>query len=114
MNKENTGKLIDAFPSLYPNRLFVGCGDGWYQLLIELSTEILSMSARFGIDPPTINSISEKHGGLRIDIATTNHEIINLVNDYENKSESICDVCGAKGQIRDDRFVMKTRCDEHK
>lgn len=146
MNEENTRILGDTFPRLYrdlrrdkpqqPIGRGFECGDGWFQLIFDLSTNIEKVASKLGIDPasddwPEALQVKEKFGGLRYYIRTAepdelevekagemisvrpisgNVEIQSLCRDAEKNSLTICEDCGALGTFRRRGWVRVT-CD---
>ncbi len=104
MNTENTKKLIEAFPALYrgykksPRESLMcfgfECGDGWFDLIWELSEKITA------IDPNCeANQVKEKFGGLRFYILGSK-EAQDLALEYEEKSYSVCEMCGSDVDVK--------------
>lgn len=89
---------------------------GWLLLVIELNEELEDILPDY-----TIAQVKEKYAGLRyyihsfgvapddprIDMARA------LIADAENRSLSICQICGAAGSMRTDRGWYATLCDDH-
>ena len=84
---------------------------GWKDLVNELHQKVLE------IDPDVkVVQVKEKFGGLRYyyeSDLSRRKEIDALVNVYESKSYRTCEVCGAPGELRNDRLWLHTLCDEH-
>ncbi len=117
MNKENTNKLMKEFPRLlrksvaHPSVLqFRGieAGDGWFNLIHHLLSEIEAKSIAVGISNrkwPRVLQIKEKFGVLRfyVDISAfdvTDLELVrNMISAAETKSLEICEDCGAPGTL---------------
>lgn len=127
MNKQHTQKLIDDFPQLYrghtdgaqTNLMCFGfeCGDGWYNLIYQLSKEIDSIAKMEGLegeDYPKAFQVKEKFGGLRFSFDNgVPKEVLDTVNRAEEISHKTCEVCGCAGSHRTRGFWVMTRCDEH-
>lgn len=103
MNPENTQKLIDAYPLLYRelrNQDFE-CGDGWFNLVWQLSTEIEAAAQLEGIsrtakDWPSVVILKQKFGVLRVQFQSTISESIEaIVAKAHERSIKICELCGA-------------------
>ena len=134
MNPEHDQKLHDDFPQLYwvgdyhhePWRSpYLGgfdCGDGWFDLLYELSQKLAPLvdkaNAVEDMDDYKFQviQVKEKFGGLRYYISSVPHEyadeIFDLIAEYEHKSYEICEDCGKPGEVRDLSWIT-TLCDEH-
>lgn len=69
MNKENMAALVDAYPELYRGRrkslteslMAFGfeCGDGWFQILKELSKEITEIVQRNKVEVPMVVQVKK-------------------------------------------------------
>ena len=77
MSPEHDCALCEAFPRLYRERhasvmeSSMGwgflCGDGWFEIVWELSRAIAEHAARVGLDP-VVRSVKEKFGELRVSV----------------------------------------------
>ena len=96
--------LTDKYPKLYKDKdkpatvslMCFGfeCGDGWFELIYELSKKITE------IDPNCeAVQIKEKFGGLRFYVGASSKEVLNLIHDYEDKSYYICMKCGSTENV---------------
>jgi len=82
MNKDSAEKLHSDFPKLYRdkgNKASMGCGfycgDGWFQLIYDLSAAIDAKARELGMDPastdwPRALQVKEKFGKLCFYIKT--------------------------------------------
>lgn len=108
------------------------CGDGWYNLLDELMGKIKELDKEKVVK---VNQIKEKFGGLRFYIQGsfvidflgqgtlempdkedgTPKDVHELIRAYQDKSYSVCEVCGKEGQLcmTKGRWY-KTVCKEHR
>ena len=94
------------------------CGDGWYELLRQLCAEITGAYNEKNLEVDIeIAQIKEKFGALRFYYHTsradpTIHNIIwKIAEKYEEKSEQVCEVCGADGRLRKKSGWLRTLCD---
>ena len=127
MNEENTLKLTNTFPKLYPKfhplrpsretPFFFECRDGWFQLLWDLSekleAEINNSSTDSIIKTPSAVQVKEKFGTLRFYMSAETEEIREAIREASERSAITCEVCGAPGELRGERWVY-TLCEEHK
>lgn len=76
-------------------------GTGWYDLIIELVSKIedIYKSKNLDIREFKIYQVKEKYGSLRFCVETNLKEVDDLITEYEDKSEGICDNCGIEGKI---------------
>lgn len=130
MNKENTLKLLDAFPLVYPRisplrrspfetdkryPFSFDCEDGWFELLWELSEKInKEIEQEPGADQwePLAVQVKEKFGTLRFYCNKSTDGIQEAINEACNKSGSICELCGRPGERREGEWLT-VRCDDH-
>ena len=147
MNKELEKKLSDKFPFMKKGKSLIEqhnagfiddlysafgleCGDGWYDLIYELCTEIQKAidESRLPVNVE-INQVKEKYGGLRFYYSLNfkenglgsidankrkelSEKIFKLTNIYEDKSYGVCELCGKPGKLREDLDWMQTLCEE--
>jgi len=102
----------------YKNKL-INCQDGWYDILRDLFTNIEEILVNNRAKPGSLIfvDIKEKLGGLRCNIyggeSPWIEEIWKWIEDAEERSFTICEICGKPGSLRTDLSNMKTLCDEH-
>jgi len=82
--------------------------EGWYQLIHDLFEELLKTNW-----DKDIHQIKEKFGGLRFYIGGATEEIFDIISKYEELSYKTCEVCGEKGEIRNDIGWWRTLCNKH-
>ncbi len=116
MNQELEDKLYNEFPKLYPSwyALFCGfeCGDGWFDLLWELSEKIVPLLDDRDEMPNYCLQVKEKYGRLCFYMNFSTEKIDDILEEFEDKSSHICEECGKEGKTRGGRWV-RTVCDEH-
>lgn len=91
------------------------CGDGWFPLIWELTQKLLEIVNKEGggKDDWQITDIKEKLGGLRYGVFGGTSEMLDLIGEYEDKSETICEVCGKDGELMvRGKWWYGTRCPE--
>lgn len=113
MRKELQDKLYEDFPNLYAQKDLdmtktcmcwgICCGDGWYDLLRELSEKLEPLGVQ-------ATQVKEKFGGLRFYLDKGNEEAWALVHKAEKESYKTCEVCGQPGRQRG-RGWVRTLCD---
>lgn len=105
------------------------CDNGWFDLIHELCQKISDRFERDGKEPDIlIEEIKEKYGTLRVEYshdhfsgdnddnndfdkkAALENDIENLVDEYEEKSKTVCEMCGAPGKLREDLPWIQTLC----
>lgn len=128
MNPEKTQKIMDAYPRLYRGKskplheslMSWGftCGDGWYDLVWNLSQAIEEASRQEGLDPqseswPEAVQVKEKFGTLRFHLKHASDRMRQLIGDASEASAHTCEVCGLTGSLFVDGRCSKTVCPEH-
>jgi len=91
----------------------IECGDGWYDLIWELCEAIEWQAIMEDVPLPEAIQVKEKFGGLRFYVTGATHAMRKLIDEAENRSESICGVCGGQAEWVDTEGWIKTRCKQH-
>lgn len=133
MNEKNTKTLLKDFPRLYRNPNWeISCGDGWFDLIYKLSSDIETAARNAGLDKyadswPMAIQVKEKFGILRYYLKTpylkeslehgmapnpggllefrpvaSIESIRQLIAEAERKSVEICEACGLPGDLKQD------------
>jgi hypothetical protein len=120
MKPELDKQLTQAFPEIFQPRYMMNhretpleyfgfeCGDGWYQLLYNLCSELMSVPET----PPTAVQVKEKYGTLRFYVEDATDDHYKIIEHYEHLSGKTCEVCGEPGKIRPGGWI-RTLCEEH-
>jgi len=129
MKKELENKLFEKYSKILPNGRNVdmrenlmcfgfSCGDGWYNILDTLFEKICEA---LGEENEIIMvQVKEKFGSLRVyfDHVKGNEEIYNKINDFiscaEYESSITCEICGKKGELKNDTGWVSTLCKKHR
>lgn len=87
---------------------------GWYDLIIELVQKIEFVYREKNIDiyDFRIYEIKEKYGRMRFHFRSSLIEVHDLMINYENRSEVVCENCGLEGKIRTDIDWNMCLCDD--
>ena len=88
-------------------RYFFSVNDGWIPLVQELIEKCIELGWN-----KQICQVKEKFGGLRFYINSAPDKIHDLISEYENKSYSLCEVCGQNGELRKNGWY-RTLCELH-
>lgn len=89
---------------------------GWDELLLELDRDLAKLDPDY-----EINQAKEKFGLLRfyvtfsdalMELPETRGAADALIRDAEDRSATICELCGADGSLRPGGWI-KTLCNEH-
>ncbi len=128
MDQTFSDRLIAAFPRLYhrwqerdmsqvwQTRQDFECGDGWFELLWQLSAQLEVLIAKLPNseqDAYTPTNIKEKFGGLRFYMTRLTPEMDRAIREAERQSIHTCEQCGKPGmRLVQDKLIL-TRCLEH-
>lgn len=117
-------EVVKKWKWLEETECISGCDDGWADILDEMCSKIAHLLSSLGLtfDVFKIGQYKEKFGELRVypelwlsEEREDHNEIFKnicaIVDEAENKSKSICEVCGATGKMRP-RGWAKTLCDK--
>ncbi len=118
MKEENKEKLKSL--EIYQKVIFE-FKDGWTNLVYDLGKDIEDLCKLTNCELLLIQQIKEKFGTLRFYYNTLNSQypkiieqsIRALVLQAENRSSTICEICGKFGETRVDGGLYKTVCKEH-
>lgn len=117
MRRELENELFEKYPTIFPGGSDVdaqeslmcfgfACGDGWFDLIDDLCTEI----EETGVDVTAVQ-VKEKFGGLRFYCRGGSEGVWSIIGKYEEKSFKTCELCGDSGEITDTGWI-KTLCND--
>jgi hypothetical protein len=127
MNKELDALLCQRYPKMFANRHAdisttamswgFSCGDGWFDLIDELCSNIQGyIDANSRPDRPipqvVVDQVKEKFGTLRFYYTGGDDLISGMTWFAESMSGRVCETCGAPGQRQPGGWI-KTACKEH-
>jgi len=112
-----TSADLDFKPFLFLNGYQdnLGVGTGWYPLIYDLCTKLLEYLCNYRAGDKAFLTnfrvilIKEKFGGLWFHTEGGDSCTNNLISYYENKSYTVCELCGKDGQPRPLSWI-KTLC----
>lgn len=119
---EDFGKyLADTYNNIFTEPIWVGCNEGWHEIIDALSKQIAEIAKRFpttdGEFRISVVQIKEKFGGLRYYVNYHNmtdddiQQIEFIIRNAEMKTFAICEDCGGNGEkVSPRRYWMKTLC----
>jgi hypothetical protein len=103
-------ELVRKYPTLFRQHWsYPTVNDGWLPLIDELCQKLLYL------DPPAdfeIRQCKEKFGMLRVYTCGGSDLTSDVISEYEERSATICEKCGAVGELRKDRSWWLTLCDK--
>ena len=123
MREELEQKLYDAFPTFFVGGeelthyyIPLSCEDGWFDIFYRMCLDIEKAIESSPEDKDfRFTQIKEKFGTLRAYYsgATEESGIDDIIMKAEDWSDSVCELCGMDGKIRDVGHWYKTLCDRH-
>ena len=108
--------IIQPDPTLRNNLMAFGfeIGKGWMPLVTELLDKIQYLvDNNPEYSELQVIQVKEKFAQLRVYLNYYYGEIEDLIEEYEEKSAYICEVCGEAGVIRDLHGWYTTLCNKH-
>lgn len=116
MNTDLQNKLFSDFPKLFIDKdlspqescmyFGVDCGDGWYNIIRDACVQLNALN----ISNLKFHQIKEKWGTLCLYVNLHNKEIAKILNEAEQQSSKICEICGGPSQVNWDAAWVTTRC----
>ena len=127
MNEELSNKLLKDFPRLYRDRHESSmrrgfeCGDGWFDLIYQLSLDIEAVAREYGLSPdstewPKCRQVKEKLGSLRFVVFAneqhrTMHDRISVLRlTALNQSVKTCECCEKSGELVSECCTCDMHC----
>jgi hypothetical protein len=124
MNIDLYNQLKEKYQQQFCQLKYIGCGDGWYDLLDKLCNTIqnrIDFNLRNDIKTDFYwSQIKEKFGGLRAYCYGADEYMTGAISMAETMSCSICEYSGEKGKMRNKKIGengesklawIKTLCD---
>lgn len=107
MNQELQEKIFALKPEWFKGLSHgIECGDGWFNLIEELTQKLTALMTE-SPDDFKVFQIKSKLGGLRYYVSGTDSTRARvLIDGYEYKSYSVCEVCGKDAKVRTLEPVM--------
>lgn len=110
--KVDLGNVARKYPKIFPDGFYFERLGGWSGL-IDALCQCLQDRTDFHGDPQVkATQIKEKFGTLRFYVDQASEIQFALIEDAEERSAQICDVCGAPARLRNNGWMV-TRCDQH-
>ncbi|MEO7200215.1 MAG: hypothetical protein ABIY56_08375 [Dokdonella sp.] len=121
MNLEHSTALLKRYPLLFRSLSWpqssmqrgIECGDGWYELIDTVCSNLMSEVDPAQANPVVIVQIKRKFGGLRIYLrggSERQHGMVQLANAL---SQRLCESCGAPASLLIVGRTYRTRCAAH-
>lgn len=103
-------KNLDGEPNLTALAFGLECEDGWYDLIDELCKDIQTYVVSENKKQPIITQLKEKFGGLRFYCSNKDDYILKRIKEAEEKSLTICEICGSPEGVLDRKGWWKVKC----
>jgi hypothetical protein len=113
-------KLAKSYPALFSRAYLtdaeiassmITCGEGWFLLIKMLCEQVQDLVDDTNLPQPTIFSIKEKFGVMRVQHQGSPDAVRELISAAERASGCFCEVCGRLGDTqRTQRGWIKTLC----
>lgn len=120
MDKTLETILCSRYPKLLPAQghgclqLFgFECQDGWFALIYAACELIQRHTDNIDSAQVVAVQVKEKFGGLRFYYRGGDDYVAVVIDLLERLSESICELCGAPGRIRERNGWLSARCQVH-
>ncbi len=122
MKPEMQEKLIRNFPFIFAETnktpkesamaFGIATGEGWYWIINHLCRALQGRTNEFGEPQVIASQVKEKFGGLRFYVNGASDEQYSLIHFTESLSFSVCEDCGAMGNVSlRRRGWIRTLCD---
>ena len=125
LHPELTENLYTSFPHLYCNRhksmdersMAWGfeCGDGWFQLLFDLSQELIVYQAEHPELVLGVEQVKTKFGALRFNLSGGDATTEKMIEAVCQRASVTCELTGKPGQLCENparRFSSMVLCPE--
>ncbi len=109
MNNELTEKLYSEFPQLYrghtkspqESSMCWGfeCGDGWFELIRNLSRELTDYLAEHSTLDLEVIQVKSKFGSFRYYVKGGDENTQKLIEDASERAKHVCELTGKEGRI---------------
>lgn len=84
----------------------LGVGAGW----AEIVGNLVDLCEKHGVE---ILQVKEKFGGLRFYVGSAPDLVHDAIEEAEDQSVRVCEVCGEPGQTINRQGWLMTRCEAH-
>lgn len=108
--------LFNSAPTLYRELERFDCGDGWNELLMELSLQLEAIcvdQAAKGEVPLLARQVKTKFGGLRFYLDIPYIGATDLIDQAKARASATCEECGAPGALHQQSGWYSTLCTAH-
>ena len=109
---QTAAALRARYPKIFVNGAPVFyCKDGWLDLIDRLCARLQTAANTGQIAQPIAVQVKEKFGTMKFYAYPRAGLALDWIREAEMASGTVCEVCGAPGQIRRFGLCFMTRCD---
>lgn len=101
----NPNIMVNTMNNYTRDSAKLSVGPGWSKIIDEIFDKLPSDAF--------ITQVKEKFGGLRFYVDGVDSDFYDFIQGMEEKSLTICEMCGQPGKPITDRGWIKTRCENH-
>lgn len=89
----------------------LNCGDGWFELIDSLLNElepialVMKQQGTIELGLPKLFYIEPDRGSMKVAMDNINNAMDELIEKYQEKSESVCEACGSPGTVNGHGWV---------
>ena len=114
-------ELCSKYPKMVPEKSLMApfaywgfeCNDGWYELIDELCADLQTLTDQ-GHPQLKMMQVKEKFGALRFNAPGGSDAQKSLIRAAQQKSLTICELCGNPGSLDMSGSWHKVRCNNCK
>jgi hypothetical protein len=117
VSPEKEVQLRNEFRPIYDELEEFACGDGWFDILFDLSGEVIQAckdnNVPLGAEHDEgffVRQVKEKYGGLRYYVSYSFTCLCDLIDSAEAKSIKTCEMCGKPGRLKQINSWWVTIC----
>lgn len=115
MSEEKRKLITESCPKLYRKMKFLGCDDGWLDLIFELSKKLETEIEKLSTEDQEkfyVVQIKEKFGSLRFYMSYENDAMGKHIRIAEEKSCETCEGCGSENSNIVGRNWLVNLCED--
>jgi hypothetical protein len=100
--------LLESFPHFFTHCQYIECADGWFHLINDLCVKLNDISPNV-----EVVQVKQKFGGLRFYTGGVTEEQYKLIQEAEEESYTICEICGLPGKRIVHNGWISVACENH-
>lgn len=107
-NQRKRDEILKKYPKMFKRVKYFEIEDGWLDLLDQLCKLLEPMLE----EDQYATQVKEKYGGLRVYMTVLSDKAWGIIEQFEEQSKKVCEVCGQPGFVRRNRGYMQALCDK--